>query len=631
TRARLFANVNHEIRTPLTLILLSVEEMRRADGMTAEQDRALDSVGRNARKLLRLVDALLVLAAGDEGRLALTPRPLDLGAMISDTIEEFAASARACQVQLTSRLPTSVTVEADDAAVERILSNLVSNALKFTPPGGEVTVSVVERDSEIEISVSDNGIGLTDAFLARAFGRFEQDHAPVRPGAATGSGIGLSLVRDLALAHHGTASIERLERGTRFIVVLPRSAAPGIVRRSNDGIRQRRSTPSDFGLPNTAPTSTSISAARRESTVLVVEDDDELRAQIVGILAHHHHVISSADAENGLVLAEAQRPDLLVSDIGLPGMDGLELTRRFRALAGNRLAPVVLLTAFATREARLSGFDAGAVDYVTKPFDANELLARVQAQLERRRLALQLHESEKLAALGTMTAGLAHEMRNPANALVNAVEPLIELLPPEVMVEGGAVSELFSVIRDCASQIGLLSKQLLGFRRGAEVIREKADGALLIERALGIMRPAMRNVTLRRDLQFHEHVSCAPALVLQVLSNLLDNATHAAQKSASLGKAGWVQISTFKESERFVVLVSDSGPGVPISLRERVFEPFFTTKAPGEGTGLGLSTSRQIAERHDGRLFVVANAEHSTFRLELLLHVSDPASTVAAS
>ena len=622
TRARLFANVNHEIRTPLTLILLSVAELQRAAGMTNEQDRGLESVGRNARKLLRLVDALLLLAAGDEGRLALAPRPLDMNEVVTDTIEAFAASARACQVQLTSRVAAGITVEADATAIERILSNLVSNALKFTPAGGEVVVAAVERGTEVEISVSDSGIGLTDAFLPRAFGRFEQDRAPVRPGAATGSGIGLSLVRDLAHAHFGTARIERLQRGTRFLVALPRSAAPGIVRGRSDGIRQRRSTPSDFGLPSAAPTTASHGTARRDGTVLVVEDDDELRARVIGILEQRYHVISAADAENGLALAETQRPDLMVSDIGLPGMDGLELTRRFRALAGNRLAPVVLLTAFATREARLTGFDAGAIDYITKPFDPGELLARVQAQLERRRLALQLHESEKLAALGTMTAGLAHEMRNPANAIVNAVEPLIELLPPEVLVEGGAVMELLSVIKECAAQIGLLSQQLLGFGRGA-VACEQTDGALLVERALGVMRAAMRGIELRQDLQFREDVACAPALMLQLMGNLLDNATHAAERAAGPGETGWVRIATFKEGERFVLLVSDSGPGVPVPLRERVFEPFFTTKAPGEGTGLGLSTSRRIAERHDGRLFVVASAEHSTFRLELPLAASN--------
>ena len=630
TRARLFANVNHEIRTPLTLILLSVEELRRADDMTPEQDRALESVARNARKLLRLVDALLLLAAGDEGRLALAPQAIDVSAMISDAIEAFAASARACQVELVSTAPAGLTIEADEAAFERILSNLVSNALKFTPPEGRVVVSVTDRGNDVELDVSDTGVGVTEGFLTRIFGRFEQDHAPVRAGEATGSGIGLSLVRDLAVAHHGNAAVERLDRGTRFTVSLPKRAAPGIVRRAADGLRQRRSTPSDFGLPNASLSLPVFATARRDSTVLVVEDDDELRVQIVGILAQRYHVISCADAEHGLVLAEAQRPDLLVSDIGLPGMDGLELTRRFRALPGNRLAPVLLLTAFATREARLRGFEAGAVDYVTKPFDANELLARAGAQLERRRLALQLHESEKLAALGTMTAGLAHEICNPANALVNAVEPLAELLPRELMVDGGPVSELLSVIRDCAAQIGLLSKQLLGFRRGAEVIREQTDGGVLVERAIGIMRPAMRNVALRQELLFRETVSCAPALVLQVLGNLLDNATHAAQKSAEPGSIGWVQIHTFKERNQFVVLVSDSGPGVPVPLRERIFEPFFTTKAPGEGTGLGLSTSRQIADRHDGRLFVVANAEHSTFRFELPLLVTDPAGAVAA-
>jgi signal transduction histidine kinase len=329
-------------------------------------------------------------------------------------------------------------------------------------------------------------------------------------------------------------------------------------------------------------------------------------------------------------MAEAQRPDLLVSDIGLPGKDGLELTRQFAALPGNRLAPVLLLSAFAGLENRLSGFEAGAIDYLAKPFAPNELIARVQAQLERRKLALQLHDSEKLASIGTMTAGLAHEMRNPANALVNAIEPLIEMLPPEVRTPGSGVAELLEIIRDCSAQIGLLSRQLLGFRRGVQVAREPVDATLLVERALGILRPALRDVELRSELRFVGKVPCAPALVLQVLGNLLDNAAHAARKSAAPTEAGWVSITTREERGRFVCEVADSGPGVATALRERIFEPFFTTKAPGEGSGLGLSTARQIAQRHEGALFVRPTPGGSTFRFELPLTSSEGAGAIRA-
>jgi len=629
TRSRLFANVNHEIRTPLTLILLSVEELRRSAEPDPERDRALASVGRNARKLLRLVDGLLVLAAGDETQLAISPVEVDFGVLAGELLDNFGPSARACGVALHADIEPKSCAEVDESAIERIFSNLLSNAIKFTPAGGEIFVRVRLLGEEIELTVRDTGIGISEGFLPRIFGRFEQDGRPLRPG-APGSGIGLSLVRNLAEAHCGRAEVERLPKGTLFRVVLPRRTPPGVRRALPETTRPRRSTPTDYGLPSGEAPLEPRAQPPREHTLLVVEDDEELRARLVAILSPRYNLIEAADAERAIVLAESERPDLLLSDIGLPGADGLELTRQFAALPGNRLAPVLLLTAFAAVENRLSGFDAGAIDYLTKPFDANELVARVQAQLERRKIALKLHDSEKLAAIGTMTAGLAHEMRNPANALVNAVEPLLELLPPEVKAPGSAVADLLEIIHDCSAQIGLLSRQLLGFRRGVSVAREPVDGNHLVERAIAILRPALKDVELRSELAFVGKVPCAPALVLQILSNLIDNAVHAAHKSASATQKGWVSIRTLEEEDRFVCEVTDSGPGVPSALRERIFEPFFTTKAPGEGTGLGLSTSRQIAQRHDGALFVHPIAGRSIFRLELPLNTSNAAGAIAA-
>jgi signal transduction histidine kinase len=238
----------------------------------------------------------------------------------------------------------------------------------------------------------------------------------------------------------------------------------------------------------------------------------------------------------------------------------------------------------------------------------------VRAQLERRRVMLRLHESEKLAAIGTMSAGLAHEMRNPANALVNAVQPLLEILPPEVTAPGTAVAELLEVIKDASAQIGRLSKQLLGFRRdGAEIATEVVSASSIIERSLAITGPVLKAVDLKLELRYAGEVACASALIMQVLCNLLDNAAHAA------GKGGSVSVTTYVEGARFVCEIGDSGKSVPPLLRERIFEPFFTTKAPGEGTGLGLSTARQIAERHHGALYVRPTEQSSVFRLELPL------------
>jgi signal transduction histidine kinase len=262
---------------------------------------------------------------------------------------------------------------------------------------------------------------------------------------------------------------------------------------------------------------------------------------------------------------------------------------------------------------RLQGFGAGAIDYVVKPFEPAELLARVASQLELRALALRLHQSEKLAALGTLSAGLAHEMRNPANAIVNAIEPLSELLPAELRQEDHPVAQLIGVLRECATQIALLSRQLLGFRRPGELEYTRSTVADIIGRAHALTSQLFKSVTLKEELDYKGPLECAAPLLTQVLSNLLENGAHAA------GVGGWVKLASRSAGERVIIEVSDSGAGVPAVLRERIFEPFFTTKPPGSGTGLGLTMARQIVERHGGILDVREAPGGTLFHIEVPL------------
>jgi signal transduction histidine kinase len=245
-----------------------------------------------------------------------------------------------------------------------------------------------------------------------------------------------------------------------------------------------------------------------------------------------------------------------------------------------------------------------------KPFDPRELKARVRSQLRMRDLALRLHRAEQLAALGTLSSGLAHELRNPANGIVNAVAPLRELLPADQLGEDAPVGQLLEVLEGCAEQIAFLSRQLLGFKRGGELELRTIGLDEIVERSLTLSRPALRGIELRERLAATP-IRCAPPLLVQVMTNLLENAGHAA------GTGGWVEIASHTRNGRVIVEVADSGPGVPAELRERVFEPFFTTKPPGVGTGLGLPLSRDIVHRHGGLLEIRERDGRTIFTVEL--------------
>ena len=620
-RDRIFANINHEIRTPLALVQLAVSDVRQRLGASADPRTAqqLDGIEMSTRKLLRLVDDLLLLASGREGKLRLAVAPVDLATMLDVVVATWRPVADGKGLSIGFGGPGHCVRHVDEEKIERVVTNLISNAIKFTPSGGAIQVDLTEDASGVTIAVRDTGIGIDDDLKKRLFGRFEQGRPAVHAG-ARGSGIGLSIVKELTEAHGGEVSVENPRGGgSVFRVFLPAGAVPRAAL-ATDGDSSQGSAPLRL-VPDDFDSGRSVSALPRvleppappRATVLVAEDDPRLAEAVGALLSAEYRVVLAGDGLTALRMAQQHMPDLLVSDVGMPGMDGLELTRRFRELPGNRLAPVVLLTAFANLTDRLQGFDAGAIDYVVKPFEPAELMARVRSQLELRSLALRLHQSEKLASLGTLSAGLAHEMRNPANAIVNAIDPLAELLPPELRQEDHPVAQLVGVLRECATQIALLSRQLLGFRRPGELEYQSTTVADVVARAQALTSQLFKNVELRHSLDYAGKLDCAAPLLTQVLSNLLENGAHAA------GSGGWVKLASRAEGDRAVIEVSDSGSGVPVELRERIFEPFFTTKPPGSGTGLGLTMARQIIERHGGILDVREAAVGTLFHIEVPL------------
>ena len=269
-----------------------------------------------------------------------------------------------------------------------------------------------------------------------------------------GTGIGLSLSKELVDLQGGTVNVQRHEdpRGTSFEVTVPRHQAVAAILPPEE---QRAAMPVESAQAEARVYAPILKQARDpEATILVAEDDPGLQKHIADLLSDRYRVLTAPNGKVALEIARQHLPDLLVTDLEMPEMNGIELTRAFLALQGSSLSPVLIVSAHAGLGERLAGFDAGAVDYVLKPFSADELLARIRSQLAIRKLALKLHESQKLAAMGiSSSAGLAHEIRNPANALANALEPLIEMVPELRRGSEGNAAVLAEVALEAANQI----------------------------------------------------------------------------------------------------------------------------------------------------------------------------------
>ncbi|MFP5288395.1 MAG: ATP-binding protein, partial [Thermoanaerobaculia bacterium] len=426
-KSRFFANVTHELRTPLTLLLGPLETLldEAAMGGNPERQRLLQSMITNAHRLLRQVDALLESARLESGRLRLEPEPGNLGRLLSDLVAAAVPLAERRGLELSSEgLDTLPDGTFDPEKVEIIASNLVSNALKFTPQGGRVTVRAVPATPEeagwVAFEVEDTGPGIPAEEMERIFHRFHQVE-----GTTSGTGLGLALSRELARLHGGDVLVRSQPgRGATFRAELPREVRAQAERRRQPRRREdqlaqaraealavreyarrtrRETLLADVELPRVAgeapqPRPQPPAGAPR---VLLVEDNDELRGLVAQRLAARYQVEEAREGEAGLAAARRTAPDLIVSDVMMPGMDGHELCRRLRADPALAAVPVILLTARAGSEAIVEGLEVGADDYVVKPFAVRELEARIAAHLRAKEVERQLHEREsRLVAIG---------------------------------------------------------------------------------------------------------------------------------------------------------------------------------------------------------------------------------------
>lgn len=609
SRDRLFANVNHDLRTPLTLVRLAARDLDRAiggDGGPARQ--ALEIVDSNANRLLRLVNGLLLLAASREGRLELRPEATDVGALVRGIARDWEVAARTKGITITCDAPAALAAVVDEAALDRVIVNLISNASKVTPEGGTIRVVLRVDGEALVLEVADTGPGFEPAMKARLFERFVQGKAGLA-ARERGTGLGLNLVAELIAGHGGT--IEALDNPGGGALVRARipwrksdvaaALAPiagAVAAGSMAAGAAAASTPPDDAVHI-------LGSATGRATILIAEDNPVLRRSIEEILAPTYRVLSAPDGLAAAELAATHAVDALVTDLGMPGLDGYGLVERFRAMPQHQLAPVLVLSAQAAIDSRLKAFASGALDFVPKPFEPAELRARLENQLLLRTLALRLGEAERLASIGRLASGFAHEVRNPVNGLANALPLLRRKLPAKL---GTSEERLFGALEECTARLVVLAERLIGV--DTWVAGAVEPFASVAEQAVARVR-STRLAALEAGPHVDVGVPCRGDELAGALAQLLDNAFLAA------GDHGRVRFTSRMAGDALQVDIEDDGPGVSEDVRPRLFEPFVTTRPVGTGSGLGLYTARRVVEQTGGAIELVAADVGAHFRVRL--------------
>jgi signal transduction histidine kinase len=614
-KSEFFANVSHELRTPLTLILAPAASLSRGtQGALAEGQRTLvETIHRNAARLLQLINDLLLLAKLESGEPRIDRVPVDVGKSVLRIAEETQAYAQSLDLRLDVEVSPGGPFMwmGDERHLDRIVLNLVSNACKFSRAGGTVKVAVGGNREGTWLSVVDQGIGIAATDLDRIFDRFVQvDSSATRK--FQGTGIGLSIVKQLVTLHGGRIEVEsEPSRGSTFFVELPAAprAAAAADPTSAPDIPRVRLEPA---IP--APVQ---AVGEGNARVAVVEDNADLLTYLSQELGRWYRVSPFSDSSHAVQELTANPPDLIVSDIMMPGVDGITLARRVRADARSAEVPVVLLSAREEVEAKLAGFEAGADDYVHKPFDLQELRARIELHLRLRAQARQIREaleqlkkaettlvqSEKMVALGRMVAGVAHEMNNPLHFLRGNVSLLRQQAPAD-----GPAGPMLADIAESVERMTAITRQLLLFGRkqggeGSGVVKLSE----VVPLAVKMVAPQTpRGVRILQEID-GEVVRANPQDLFQVILNIVHNAVQAVNP-----EDGEVRIAAASSGDRVELSVIDNGCGISKENLSHIFEPFFTTKAPGSGTGLGLSIVQELVTAQQGTVRVESELGRGT-------------------
>ncbi|MFB1480898.1 ATP-binding protein [Corallococcus sp. RDP092CA] len=623
-----FSNVSHEFRTPLTLMLGPVEDALSDAGepLGPRQAERLSLIQRNAGRLLKLVNTLLDFTRTEAGRVRAAFQPTDLSAFTASLVSHFESIAKRAQLTLTldvAPLPEPVWV--DREMWEKIVFNLLSNAMKFTFEGG-VHVRLHAEEGEARLTVRDTGGGIPEAELPHIFERFHRVES-VRSRSHEGSGIGLSLVQELTKLHGGTVGVKSaLGQGTTFCVAVPlghghlppEQLAP-------DGAGPARSSAQSAsvyvdeirGWLGTAPAQAAPEGAKAvpllppmSARVLVVDDNADLRAYISGLLDASVTVETAEDGFAALQAIRARPPDLVLSDVMMPRLGGFGLLRELRADPRLRAIPFVLLSARAGEEASVEGLEAGADDYLVKPFSARELAARVRTQLEMARVRREVAElaareallREAVRARDEFLSVVSHELKTPLASFRLQLDLIERSLGPE---EHARLGERLALTRRQVQRLATVVERLLDVSRlssePVDLHVEDVDLAAVVAEEVDRSREELAREGCEVALRLAGPVRGRfdRGRVAQVVQGLLSNA-------GKYGPDKPVEVRVEQVGPDARLTVVDHGMGVRPEDRERIwrrFERAVPVRNFG-GLGLGLWIVLQVVEAHGGSVGV---------------------------
>lgn len=382
-KLQFFTNISHELRTPLTLIAEPVNYIIHDDNLNSQQRSMLHIIQRNVVVLTQLVNEILDFRKVQNGKMELRLSDFNLTENMKQWIMLFSASAQKKHITISMEAPDTILLRADQDKIERICYNLLSNALKYTSEGGKISLQAIKKDERVIISVTDSGCGISNNELPYIFDRFYQ-----AKNAGRGTGIGLAIVKAFTELHHGVVSATSVEgKGSTFSINIPVRQEGAVSKQPTEKVEQLVEPSAIKEIPNQARHIDELVQPHQtdKPEVLIIDDNIDIRTYLRSVLSEKYNVSEASDGKVGLELARKIVPDIVLSDIMMPVMDGLEFCQQLKTDKAISHIPVILLTARSLDEQRAEGYEHGADAYISKPFSLRLLLSRIDNLIESRK------------------------------------------------------------------------------------------------------------------------------------------------------------------------------------------------------------------------------------------------------
>ncbi len=650
-KSEFLANTSHELRTPLHGILGLVESiLDGSDGpLNDTQSTHLRMIIESGNNLKELINNLLELSRIESGQEKLNLKPFNILNVIDAVVALLDSLARKKNLVLERRAPAQLSdVFGDPDKIQRVLINLVSNAIKFTEKG-RVTVHVKEDDGHVTIAVQDTGIGIAPEDQALIFERFRQAE-----GGTTrrfeGTGLGLSIAREIVWLHGGDISVEsKVGEGSTFSFSLSKQSFTIQDVRSEtyqgrkvfSGQLPLAQAPQEQGAYGRDaayslerdPEFQDIIRGNGEKILIV--DDNVVNREVVKtrLELNNYRAVEAVDGIDGIEKMENEKPDLVILDLMMPRMSGYEFCKKIREKYSPDEAPVIMLTARTDMGDKIYGLQLGANDYISKPFNKEELMARIGVLLKIREMTRELRrwneeleqrvdertkelvktqeqliQAEKLATIGTLAGGVAHEINNPLAVVLTNVQML------KAVTTNKEDLESFDLIEMGAKRCQAIVQKLMKYARKPEAgaVTEVVDLNSVVDNTIAFLEYQLKQENVTIDVKRAKEIPYVNANnneLAQVLTNLVLNAKDAIKVGERSGK---IEIETLASNGMVGFKVKDNGHGIAKENMNKIFDPFFTTKDVGKGTGLGLAVTYGIVKKYNGDIDVQSKLDNGT-------------------